>query len=287
MLRALKGVLKGIVPSTAKQWLKQKLYPSAASATPFSLRESGDKVDVLLENKVLLKAPWQLRGDVAAIFEDRQCCLEPFGILEQARKGNGVLLDVGAHVGLMSVLFASAAKDNRAIAFEPSPALQTRAKEIAAMNGVTEQVAIEPIAVGAALDKTTMLIDPVGGYVQVKRYEHSMQTEPKQIDVQVDTLDNVSSRLGIRGTVIKLDIEGYEYEALKGAQRVLSQHHPIIFLELHLDYLEARGIAPAAVLEILQQHRYSFCSLRGEKLAARQIVGSHWNRFHLVAIPDA
>jgi len=251
MFRAFKGVLKSVVPAGAKQWLKSKLYPSAASTSPFSIRLSERGIEVRLQDRTLLQAPSDIRGDVEAIFSDTQCCLEPLAIYEAGLKGNGVLFDIGAHVGVISILFAKAAPGNRAVAFEPSPALNLRAQELFKLNGVIEQASVEPCALGETPGRTTMLVDPVGGFVQIKRFEHSMHGAPREIDLEVETVDRMAARLSLRPTTLKIDVEGYELEVLKGAARVLSADRPVVFLELHLDYLEARGIQPSAVLEEL------------------------------------
>ena len=82
---------------------------------------------------------------------------------------------------------------------------------------------------------------------------------------------------------IKIDIEGYEYEAIRGSAAFLSQHRPAIFLELHLNYLEERSLSPRSVIELLEQCGYSFFSYGGAPLKAAEIYGTPLGIAHVVA----
>ena len=51
-------------------------------------------------------------------------------------------------------------------------------------------------------------------------------------NVKVVRLDDVASSIGFeRVDVMKIDVEGYEYSVLLGAQEVLKLHHPVLIIE--------------------------------------------------------
>lgn len=52
-------------------------------------------------------------------------------------------------------------------------------------------------------------------------------------------------------TLIKLDIEGWEVRALRGAKRTLREHHPIIVCEVNRHALERAGTSAAELHETL------------------------------------
>jgi len=73
-------------------------------------------------------------------------------------------------------------------------------------------------------------------------------------EVSVDTLDNLVLPHSQRVSIIHLDIEGYEFDALFGAKKLIERDHPIIILEIDgraLDYnrqMKEIGYKPAAQL---------------------------------------
>jgi len=70
--------------------------------------------------------------------------------------------------------------------------------------------------------------------------QHSMfstkWTQAGHEEVKVVTLDNLARRLELREIeFLRMDIEGYEVEAIYGMQEVLSKFHPRLMIELHPD----------------------------------------------------
>ena len=57
---------------------------------------------------------------------------------------------------------------------------------------------------------------------------------------------------------IKIDVEGAELYALRGAAETLKKHHPKILLEFNRDTFEAAGYTQQDVLDFLGQFNYKF-----------------------------
>jgi hypothetical protein len=68
------------------------------------------------------------------------------------------------------------------------------------------------------------------GLSHIKHESITEWNEGKEVDVPLDKLDNVINGQIIQG--IKIDVENFEYFALKGGTRIISTHHPIIYAEL-------------------------------------------------------
>jgi FkbM family methyltransferase len=136
------------------------------------------------------------------------------------------VVDAGANIGYMSVLAARAAgARGRVISFEPHPDLFRILQQNVALDGqrgAAAPVACHQLALGstsgaarlqlpadfAANDGTASVIDagaPAGD----------------SIEIRIDTLDAVLGAQRI--AVLKLDVEGYEAEVLRGADRALSE----------------------------------------------------------------
>jgi hypothetical protein len=63
--------------------------------------------------------------------------------------------------------------------------------------------------------------------------KHSRIPTADCIDVQVTTIDHFCRERGIVPSLIKIDIEGFEFHALRGALAVIGRHSPRILVELH------------------------------------------------------
>lgn len=56
-------------------------------------------------------------------------------------------------------------------------------------------------------------------------------------DVAQITLDSYCEKTGIYPTVITMDVEGAEFEVIKGAEKTLKEKKPIIFMSLHPEFM--------------------------------------------------
>lgn len=56
-------------------------------------------------------------------------------------------------------------------------------------------------------------------------------------DVPQMTLDHYVQQTGIIPTVINMDVEGAEFEVIKGAENTIREHRPIIFMSIHPEFM--------------------------------------------------
>jgi hypothetical protein len=63
--------------------------------------------------------------------------------------------------------------------------------------------------------------------------------------VPVRPLDEIPEALGHPPQLVKIDVEGFESEVLEGAQSILREHRPVLYIELCGEYLASteRSIA--------------------------------------------
>jgi FkbM family methyltransferase len=206
-----------------------------------------------------------------------------FYAIAGAAKQGGVLFDIGAHSGVISALFCAANPQNRVFSFEPSPILARRLVEIRELNQLDERMSVELLGIGGAKTSIEMLLDPAGGFVQSQRFAQTMWAPPERIQVQLERISDAAERLNVVPQFVKLDIEGYEYEAIRGSMEFLRQHKPTIFLELHLNYLEERNLSARAVVEMLESCGYRFYNYGGSRLKSRTLYDSPLPGIHVIA----
>lgn len=168
----------------------------------------------------------------------------------------GLLVDVGAHDGLLS-LPLSRLPGARVLAFEPLPAAFARLR--AACDGVPN-IATRPQALGDAPGSLTLSIPVVGGVAleqwasTVKDFAgHGTHVGAERVAVPVVTLDSLDLP---DVTAMKLDAEGAEYEVLRGARATLRRCRPVLTLELEERH---RAGATWAVPAFLDGLDYTVC----------------------------
>jgi FkbM family methyltransferase len=140
-------------------------------------------------------------------------------------------VDVGAHVGNHTVYFAHVLGVST-VSFEPNPVTFRHLAANVAANGLTELCTLCNLAVGAATDKAraalasaensgmaTVELDPQGP-LEVVALDQALGGEPR-IDL------------------IKIDVEGWELDVLRGAAGILARHRPLLYVEVMQGAFEA------------------------------------------------
>ena len=70
------------------------------------------------------------------------------------------------------------------------------------------------------------------------------------------TLDDFCKRFNLRPDLIKVDIEGMEYNVLKGGLKIIKECKPLIYLSYHRRYLEKIGIKKEDFFKLLKSINY-------------------------------
>lgn len=138
-----------------------------------------------------------------------------------------VFVDVGAHTGWYTIQAARAVGPaGRVIALEPDEPNRRQLERNLALNKITNHTIVSE----AAWSKS--------GSVQWSPSKvsvwHKIDEAPGTQTVQTVTLDELTSQLSLPHVDwIKIDIEGAEVDAIKGAEQVLKRFRPILFIEIH------------------------------------------------------
>jgi hypothetical protein len=89
------------------------------------------------------------------------------------------------------------------------------------------------------------------------------------MEVAVTTVDEFVTRFGIqRVHLIKLDIEGNEMHALRGARKLIERDHPAVIAELNAVCLARDGAKPSDIIELLTTSGYSVRFLDNDNIYA-------------------
>ncbi|WP_300665542.1 FkbM family methyltransferase [Fluviicola sp.] len=157
-----------------------------------------------------------------------------FTFLSLLKDGKGDVLDIGANLGIMTVHLANKLPNTTIHAFEPMPTNVSVLKRIIAKFKL-KKTKIHEIALGDESGTAKMVL-PVNGQTVMQGLSHIKHetitewNEGQEVDVKLDKLDNILNGQPVQA--IKIDIENFEYFALKGATRIITSNKPIIYAEL-------------------------------------------------------
>jgi FkbM family methyltransferase len=126
-----------------------------------------------------------------------------------------VFFDVGANVGSYTILAASEVGAT-VVSFEPVPATYETLHWNISINKVQQLVDVFHNAVGAARSTVQFSTDHDTMNHVATQSDHSV------FDVEVISLDEVVQQKNFFPTLLKIDVEGFETEVIKGASNLLS-----------------------------------------------------------------
>lgn len=182
-------------------------------------------------------------------------------IVERLLDDRSVFIDVGANQGEFSIAAAKVAKLGRVISFEPVAEYRERLLENVRINALGN-VEVIPVALGDE-EGALPIYDQPEAFSDGTRHEglptlFASQVRSRPIEVvPIRRLDDVLQELGIAKVhVIKLDIEGAEWMALRGAVKTLATSRPVLILEVGRETCRAGGYEPEALAEWLANLDY-------------------------------
>ncbi|MBL8008326.1 MAG: FkbM family methyltransferase [Ignavibacteria bacterium] len=158
-----------------------------------------------------------------------------------------VVFDCGAHKGIWSKTIHKLFPEARYFLFEPNPVLWERIEKN--LSSVQMKYKLYKAAVGSKKGTAELNlwenIDPNG--VGSSLCEHITGDPTKKVKTEVISLDDIADENNIVPDFVKLDLEGFEVEALKGSSRILQKTE--VFM-IEFGCLEA-FIGRATVQEII------------------------------------
>ncbi|MFQ6016731.1 MAG: FkbM family methyltransferase [Kiloniellaceae bacterium] len=189
-----------------------------------------------------------------------QACVE-------ASSGARCVLDVGAHIGLVSLPMSRAvAPGGRVYVFEPADFNRALLRRHVALNGA-DNIEVVGDLVGERDENEVAFYEKDAdtglNTVAVRPGQSSFfKTRKRQI-----CLDTFCERRGLEPDVIKIDVEGAEVGVLRGAVRTLRRFRPIIFLSVHPRQLRLLGHDVAELSRLIGEFGYDCRSVSGSEVS--------------------
>lgn len=205
------------------------------------------------------------------LFETKNSCdaIPLMRALNDKIKNSNICIDVGANIGITSIWLSKSS--NQVYSFEPEPNNVIRFKENKILNNANN------------IDLIESAINSHDGFSELFLFEsyghHSLNelhTTEKigSIEVKTISLDSFCKDKNIEKIdVLKIDIEGFELEALKGAESLISKTAiKMIIFEHSPDLLKKRGRDIFEVIDFLTMHNFKIYNLEGKHIRKETLL---------------
>jgi FkbM family methyltransferase len=177
------------------------------------------------------------------------------------RPGDRVI-DLGAHIGYFTVLVNElAGPEGRVLAVEPDPENAELLRRNAAHALWPSTIQVVEGAAGAA-HRRALLYRAPGNRGDHRMFDARAEVTPKgaarvQVEVAMLTVDDCTAQWD-RVDLVKMDVQGYETEVLRGMQKTLSRNPNLVLVTEYSPYLlRYAGVDPPALLGMLTAQGFS------------------------------
>lgn len=182
---------------------------------------------------------------------------------EREIPAGAVVYDVGANAGYFSLLAAVlVGSEGRVYAFEPLP------RNVEFLNKHIQLNRLDNIAVieAAVSDRSGEAAFDLGASTAMGHL-----ADTGEIAVRMVSLDEMLQAGELEPPdYVKVDVEGAEYDVLRGARDLLRQYHPILFLDTH------QREAHRPTIALLKELGYEFSILDGKPLPeTKELIARH------------
>lgn len=158
--------------------------------------------------------------------------------LIQRLANKGDVVSGGAFIGDFLPAISQALANGRILhTFEPAPLSLRACRANIELNNLTN-VSLHPVAVGSVQGELPLQISKASGASMGARAKiAASHAQGETIMVAVKPIDDLVGA-NRKVSVLHLDIEGHEYEAIKGAQKTIEKSAPVIILEADKPWMQ-------------------------------------------------
>jgi FkbM family methyltransferase len=175
-----------------------------------------------------------------------------YPMMRSVLSAGDVFIDVGANFGTFSLLASRlVGSSGRVFAIEPQSRLTEMLSQSLAMSHI-DNCTVMPVACGSRTGTMKLLVPQndsgragfFKGFSGRARHTHS--------DVTVMPLDELLESIdGSRRMLLKVDVEGSEFDVLEGARKIIAARRPAIMIEINQWSASSAGKSPGELLDLL------------------------------------
>jgi FkbM family methyltransferase len=179
------------------------------------------------------------------------------------------VIDIGAYVGTHTLLASHlAGPSGQVFAFEPSPINFRYLAYHCRKNAPARAHPFQCLVSDRADARVPFLLlnsgDSSTNSMTFNQLESSsaISSPTETIEVESVTLDGFCTERQLKPSFIKIDVEGAEFQVLKGSERILREARPTIVVALHPPWMP-KGTSPKQLWEMLSSAGYEVKTIDG------------------------
>jgi FkbM family methyltransferase len=177
-------------------------------------------------------------------------------LMKQILKTNSTFIDVGANIGYYSVIAKQlVGRSGKVISIEPNPETYKMLELNTSQNSVGTPI---QCAISQEHGEVELFV-PISGDIWAS-LNHNVFPEGQattRFKVTSWPLDDLIEEMAVdRVDLIKIDIEGGEFNVLLSAKQIISKHRPVVIIEYSTKTWPAFGASPDAMKQFLKNYEY-------------------------------
>jgi FkbM family methyltransferase len=223
-----------LIPARLRLALRQRRWAQLHAGPPqlLTVRSTNGLLTIDSRDSVIGQAIYLHRAWETELAAATMAFLRREGLLLPER---GVVVDVGANIGMTSIGMLLRGDFERGVAIEPSPENLRLLRRNVSQNGLEERLLILPVAVSSNDGELELELSPenFGDH----RIRHSAgagaydEGDRRTTRVPVRTLDGCLAEAGVRPLEVGLlwiDVQGHEAQSFQGASELLASGVPVL-----------------------------------------------------------
>lgn len=252
-----------------------------------AVERAGKLIIQTLHGVKLLIDPAKDNGVELALYQTGTYEKGTIQLLGDFLKQGSIFMDIGANIGLMSTIASKiVGEKGRVYAVEANPKTIEVLRHNCAIN-LCENIEILPIALasekGSAILYENWNVNRGGASLISQGDEHGLTVSKERLD------DLFSPDSPVH--LVKIDVEGFELEVLKGGIAWFKTQQPVFIIEVSTQRSNQEGATPESIMSFVANFgNYSFYKQKGTKerrgklvsVTSAQDLPEHDN---LIAIP--
>lgn len=174
------------------------------------------------------------------------------GILEEG----DVFVDLGANIGFFTLIAARiVGESGKVFAFEPTPGTKKFLTRNVSENDFDDRVVIEGYAVTDKCGKARFNVTELS---ECNSICDSEDANTNVIEVDTISLDEYFLKTPSSINLIKMDIEGQEFPAMRGMKEIVKANPDIkIIFEYHKQHIKENNLASVEIFQLLEDYGFN------------------------------